>query len=66
MLSLVQAGLSHDQAREYLNHLVDSQSVTIATNQVMALMTLVFATGAGLIWFAPKPRRAIDMTQAGH
>jgi DHA2 family multidrug resistance protein len=66
MLSLMQSGFSQEQARDYLNHLVDSQSITIATNQVMALVTLVFASGALMIWLAPKPRRAVDMTQAGH
>jgi DHA2 family multidrug resistance protein len=66
MLSLMRAGFSHEQAREHLNHLVDAQSVTIATNQVMAIVTFVFATGALMIWLAPKPRRAVDITQAGH
>jgi DHA2 family multidrug resistance protein len=59
-------GMSHDQALFALNSLVDEQSVMIATNQVMALVTIAFFIAASVIWLAPKPVHAVDMTQAGH
>ncbi|MBI1252235.1 MAG: DHA2 family efflux MFS transporter permease subunit [Alphaproteobacteria bacterium] len=59
-------GMSHDQAIYALNNLVDGQSVMIATNQVMALVTAAFFLAAWVIWLAPKPKHAIDATQAGH
>lgn len=59
-------GMSHDQALYALNNLVDEQSVMIATNQVMALVAIAFFIAAAVIWLAPKPKHAIDATQAGH
>lgn len=57
--------MSHDQALYYLNHMVDSQAVTIATNQVMAT-AFCFAIAAFVIWLAPKPTRTVSMAEAGH
>lgn len=59
-------GMTHDQAIFALNNLVDEQSVMIATNQTMALVTIAFFIAAFFIWLAPKPRYAVDATQAGH
>lgn len=59
-------GMNHDQALYALNNLVDEQSVMIATNQVMALVTIAFFVAAAVIWLAPRPRYAVDATQAGH
>jgi DHA2 family multidrug resistance protein len=60
------SGMSHDQSIYALNNLVDSQSVMIATNQIMMLTAIAFAFAACVIWFAPKPTRAISMAEAGH
>jgi len=59
-------GMSEDQAVFALDRMVQDQSVTIATNQVMLMATFAFAIAALVIWLAPKPARAVDMTQAGH
>lgn len=59
-------GMNHDQALFALNNLVDEQSVMIATNQTMALVTIAFFIAAFFIWLAPKPKHAIDATQVGH
>ncbi len=64
--AFTQSGMSRDQAVYALNSLVDEQSVMIATNQVMAMVVIAFFLAAFVIWLAPKPTRAIDMTQAGH
>jgi DHA2 family multidrug resistance protein len=66
MASLQASGMSHDQALQYVNHMVDGQAVTIATNQVMSIVAVIFAIAAAIIWLAPRPQRAVDMTQAGH
>lgn len=63
---LMASGMSHDQALEYLNHLVEREAVTIATNQVMTIVALCFAISAAVIWLAPKPRRAVSAAEAGH
>jgi DHA2 family multidrug resistance protein len=62
---LTGSGMSHDAAVSQLNNLVQSQSVMIATNQLMFVVAMAFAIAALAIWLAPKPARAIDMAQAG-
>lgn len=66
MRAFMQSGMSESEALYSLNNLVDAESVMIATNQVMALVTLAFLAAALIIWFAPKPARAVSMTEAGH
>jgi DHA2 family multidrug resistance protein len=48
-----------------LNSLVQSQSVMIATNQMMFMVALAFVIAAAVIWLAPKPARTVDLSQAG-
>jgi DHA2 family multidrug resistance protein len=64
--ALTRSGLSMAQAKAMLNRMVDGQAVTIATNQVLLLVTIAFTLAAFVIWLAPRPTRAVDMTQAGH
>jgi DHA2 family multidrug resistance protein len=66
LASLARQGFSPEQALQILDRMVEGQSVTIATNQVMALLAFAFALGAAVIWCAPKPKHVVDMTQAGH
>ncbi len=66
MHALTASGMTHDQALFSLDRLVTSQSVTIATNQIMALVTIAFFIAAFVIWFAPTPKHAVSMAQAGH
>jgi MFS transporter, DHA2 family, multidrug resistance protein len=66
LATLQASGMSHDQALQYLNHIVDSQAVTIATNQVMTQTAICFAIAACVIWLAPKPTRSVSMAEAGH
>jgi DHA2 family multidrug resistance protein len=60
------AGLSPDAALNWLDRMLTSQSVMLATNEVMWMVTLVCAAAALFIWLAPRPARAVDMSQAGH
>jgi DHA2 family multidrug resistance protein len=64
--SLTRSGMSADQATAWLDHLVEGQGVTIATGQVLLATAFVFAAAAMLIWLAPRPVHAVDMTKAGH
>jgi len=62
---LTNSGMGHDAAVSQLNALVQSQSVMIATNQLMFVVAVAFAIAAFAIWLAPRPARAVDMAQAG-
>ena len=66
MSSLIASGMTSDAARSTLDNIVQGQSVMLATNQIMTIVALAFAVAALMIWLAPKPTRAVDMTQAGH
>jgi DHA2 family multidrug resistance protein len=63
--TLTSSGMTQDAAVNQLNNMVQSQSVMIATNQLMMLMAASFVIAACAIWLAPKPVRAIDPAQAG-
>ncbi len=66
-LATLQAGsMSRGQALYYLNHRVDSQAVTIATNRVRATTAFCFAVAAFVIWLASKPTRTVSMAEVGH
>ena len=43
-----------------LDYLVHSQSVMLATNQLLMLLATVLGVAALSIWLAPRPARAID------
>ena len=62
---MIASGTAPDAALAQLNTLVQGQSVMIATNQMMMIVTLAFAIAATVIWLAPQPTRAIDPAQAG-
>jgi len=63
--TLTGTGMTQDAAVSQLNNMVQSQSVMIATNQLMMLVAVAFVIAACAIWLAPKPARAIDPAQAG-
>jgi DHA2 family multidrug resistance protein len=64
--SLAASGLTESQVRQYLDNLLNGQSVMLATNQIMGTVAFVCAAAALCIWLAPRPARAVDMTKAGH
>jgi MFS transporter, DHA2 family, multidrug resistance protein len=63
--SMSATGASPEAVVAMLDKLVQSQSVMIATNQMMFLVALAFAIAAAVIWLAPKPARTVDLAQAG-
>ncbi|HET7365834.1 MAG TPA: hypothetical protein VFJ70_19855 [Burkholderiales bacterium] len=64
--TLAAGGMAPDQQRQVLDNLLTSQSVMLATNHIMLIVALICCAAAFFIWLAPKPTRAVDMTQAGH
>ena len=57
-------GASRDQATELLTHLIEGQSVMLATLNMFAVIAICFGFAATLIWLAPKPRGPIDTSGA--
>ena len=57
-------GMDAEQTRQVLDNLTQSQSVMLATNEIMAFVSLAFFLSALLIWAAPKPTRAVQLGAA--
>ena len=57
-------GASRDQATELLTHLVEGQSVMLATLNMFGVIAICFGFAATLIWLAPKPKGPIDTSGA--
>jgi DHA2 family multidrug resistance protein len=64
--AMAQAHVPLDAMHEVMDRLVQAQSVMLSTNQIMLDVVLAFGIAALVIWIAPRPSRAIDMSQAGH
>ncbi len=64
--SLSSSGMSPDVVSNLLDRLLQGQSVMLATNHIVGIVAAVFALSACLVWFAPRPSRSVDMSQAGH
>lgn len=45
-----------------LNHLVESQSVMLATNHIFQAVSCIFVIAAMAIWIAPKPKTLANMS----
>jgi DHA2 family multidrug resistance protein len=55
-----------DMGRELLNGLTTSQSLLLATNDLMIVIAIVFFVSAFAIALAPKAARAVDAASIGH
>ena len=53
---LLENGLSLENSQAMLDRLVSTQSVMIATNEIMMVASGTFFLGACVIWLAPRPR----------
>jgi DHA2 family multidrug resistance protein len=62
--TLAAGGMNPDQAQQALDNLTTSQSVMLATNEIMAFVALAFFLSALLIWLAPRPTRAVALGAA--
>ena len=56
-------GVPPELARGIFERLVESQSITIATNQILWLLAFVMFVSALSIWIAPKQARAVDTSK---
>ncbi|MGE4398985.1 MAG: DHA2 family efflux MFS transporter permease subunit [Campylobacterales bacterium] len=64
--ALVQGGATADVANNLTDYVISSQAVMLATNDMMLYIGVTFVISASLIWLAPKPKRAIDLSKGGH
>jgi MFS transporter, DHA2 family, multidrug resistance protein len=62
--TLAAGGMNPDQTLQALDGMTQSQSVMLATNEIMAFVSLAFMLSALLIWAAPKPKRAVQLGAA--
>jgi len=60
------SGMSPEVATQALDYLITSQSVMLATNQVMFWLGVAFIVAASVIWLAPKPSRVVEPGAGGH
>ena len=58
------AGFTPEQGRLILERIVQTESVTLATNAIFWACTGLFAIAALLVWLAPKPRPGVDLGAA--
>ncbi|MET1116447.1 MAG: MDR family MFS transporter [Comamonas sp.] len=56
---LEQSGMSAQSALQTLDHLVTSQSVMLATNQIMLAIAVCYVVAACVVWLAPRPLRVV-------
>jgi DHA2 family multidrug resistance protein len=58
------SGMSLGQVRGTMDWLLQQQSVMVATNQLFILIAVIFVFAACMIWFAPRPKNAADISAA--
>ncbi len=63
---LESSGMTPDAVLQSIDRLITSQSVMLATNQIMAWVGIAFIVAAMAIWLAPKPQRIVDPSVGGH
>ena len=59
-------GFGRDATNAVLDQLLTGQSVMLATNQILWIVAVIFLGAALAIWLAPRPTRAVSMSEAGH
>ena len=57
-------GVDAHAATGLLTNLVESQSLMLATLNMFGVITICLLLATGIIWFAPKPKGAIDTSGA--
>lgn len=60
------SGMPSGVARELMDGLVSSQSVLLATNELMVVVGIIFIVASFSIALAPKQQRVVDPTAVGH
>ncbi|WAW10128.1 DHA2 family efflux MFS transporter permease subunit [Oxalobacter vibrioformis] len=62
---LTESGMSHEMGREMLNNMVTTQSIMLATNEIMMTISVLMLIAAFAVCIVPRPRSGID-TSPGH
>ena len=63
---LEQSGAPPEAVLQTIDYLITSQSVMLATNQLMIAIGVAFIVAASVIWLAPKPTRVVEPGAGGH
>lgn len=63
---LENSGMSVESVNATMDRVLTSQSVMLATNEIMWMVGIAFFVAAFAIWLAPKPTRTVDPSVAGH
>lgn len=63
---LESSGAEVDVVNQVIDYMITSQSVMLATNQLMWAIGIAFIFAATIIWLAPKPTRVVDPSAGGH
>lgn len=62
--TLAAGGMNADQTRQALDNITQSQSVMLATNEILWFVSVAFFLAALLIWLAPRPTRQVALGAA--
>jgi MFS transporter, DHA2 family, multidrug resistance protein len=63
---MVESGMSPDVVRGVIDQAVTSQSVMLATNKIMIIVSIALVIAACAVWLAPKPKRVVSGAPGGH
>jgi DHA2 family multidrug resistance protein len=66
LTTMMNGGMTHDQALGQLDALTQSQAVMAATDQMFLLTGVVFVVAAAVVWLAPKQTAPAPMGGGGH
>lgn len=61
---LAEAGMPMEQARHVIGSLVEQEAITLAVNHTFTVTAIVLFIAAALVWIAPQPRQAVDLSAA--
>lgn len=57
--TLIQSGFSSDTALGTISNLVDKESITMSSDHVFLIFSLVFVFAGLIIWLSPKPKQQL-------
>jgi len=63
---MTNSGMTQEMARGLIDQMTTSQSVMLATNQIMIVVSIALFIAAFAIWLAPRPRRIVEASAGGH
>lgn len=66
MATLTAQGLSFEEARQFINNLVDHEATTMAVNYTFVIASIVLFASAALIWLSPRVKPPSGDVPMGH